>query len=108
MPDQESSMEAGAEPVVRFAGLEQRFFVDEPNMVMFEFTVHPNARIPAPHYHKDVDEVIYALEGVTTTMRGGQKHELRPGQTLFIPRGTVHAHENPSGEIARSLIVMRP
>src|ERR1700753_3096336 len=98
-------MEAGAEPLVRCAGLQQRFFVDETNgsgnMVMFEFTVHPNARIPAPHYHQDVDEVIYALEGVTTTMRGEQKHELRPGQTLFIPRGTVHAHENPSGEIAR-------
>jgi quercetin dioxygenase-like cupin family protein len=105
-------MEANGRDVVRIGSLELRFLVDETqgsgSLVMFEFVVPPNARVPAPHFHKEVDEVIYALEGTTTTTLDGQKHELRAGQSLFVPRGSVHTHENLHGEAARSLIVMTP
>jgi quercetin dioxygenase-like cupin family protein len=105
-------MEAGIGRAVRIGGLELRFLIDETSgtgsLVIFEFIVPPNARVPAPHFHREVDEVIYALEGATTTTRGGQKHELRAGQSLFVPRGVVHTHENLHGETARSLIVMSP
>jgi quercetin dioxygenase-like cupin family protein len=104
-------MEAGTGKIVRMGSLELRFFVDETNsdhLVMFEFIVPPNARVPARHFHKDVDEAIYALEGVTTTTLGEQKHELSAGQTLLVPRGVVHIHENLSDETARSLIVLSP
>lgn len=104
-------MEAGTGAVVRIGGLELRFLIDETttsNMVMFEFIVAPNARVPAAHFHKDVDEAIYGLEGVTTTTLGGQKHDVRAGQTLFVPRGVVHIHENLSDRTARSLIVLTP
>ena len=105
-------MEAHAGDVVRIGSLEIRFLVDETrgsgSLVMFEFVVPPSARVPAPHFHKEVDEVIYALEGTTTTTLDGQKHELWAGQSLFIRRGSVHTHENLHGETARSLIVMTP
>src|ERR1700733_10787138 len=104
-------MEAGTGKIVRMGSLELRFFVDETNsdhMVMFEFIVPPNARVPARHFHKDVDEAIYALEGVTTTTLGEQRHELSAGQTLLVPRGVVHIHENLSDKTARSLIVLSP
>jgi quercetin dioxygenase-like cupin family protein len=105
-------MEAHNVDVVRIGSLELRFLIDEArssgNLVMFEFIVPPNARVPAPHFHKEVDEVIYGLEGTTTTTLDGRKHELRAGQSLFVPRGSVHTHENLHGETARSLIVMTP
>jgi quercetin dioxygenase-like cupin family protein len=105
-------MEAQDDDVVRIGALELRFLVDETSgtgsLVMFEFVVPPDARVPAPHFHKEVDEVIYVLEGTTTTTLDGQKHELRAGQSLFVPRGSVHTHENLHGETARSLIVMTP
>jgi uncharacterized RmlC-like cupin family protein len=36
------------------------------------------------------------------------KHEVRPGETVFIPRGFVHTHENLHAETARVLITMTP
>lgn len=104
-------MESGTGAVIRVGGLELRFLIDEgttSNMVMFEFIVAPNARVPVAHFHKDVDEAIYGLEGVTTTTLNGKRHEVRAGQTLFVPRGVVHIHENLSDKTARSLIVMTP
>lgn len=105
MEDHDSSL-------VRIGNLELRFLVDERSglgsLVMFEFTVPPNARVPAPHFHREVDEVIYALEGTTTTTLEGQDHELRAGQSLVIPRGTVHTHQNLHNVAARSLVVMSP
>src|SRR3712207_7528754 len=77
-------MEAQDGNAVRIGSLELLFLVDETSssgsLVMFEFLVPPNARVPAPHFHKEVDEVVYALEGTTTTTLDGQKHELRAGQ----------------------------
>ncbi len=105
-------MEAHAGQLVRIGPLELRFLVDETqgsgSVVMFEFIVPPNARVPAPHHHREVDEVIYALEGTVTTTLDGVKHELRAGESLFVPRGNVHTHENLHTEAARSLIVMTP
>lgn len=105
-------LEAHMGDVVRIGSLELHFLVDETqgsgSLVMFEFVVPPSARVPAPHFHKEVDEVIYALEGTTTTTLDGQKHELRAGQSLLIPRGSVHTHENLHGQTARSLVVMTP
>lgn len=93
---------------VRLGPLEMRFLVDENNLVMFEFTISPGAQVPVRHFHESVDEVIYGLSGTTTTSRDGEKHELRAGQSLLIPRGSVHTHENLHGEAAKSLIVMTP
>ena len=105
-------MEAHGGDVVRIGSLELRFLVDETrssgNLVMFEFIVPTSARVPAAHFHKEVDEVIYALEGTTTTTLDGHKHELRAGHSLFVPRGSVHTHENLHGETAPSLIIMTP
>jgi quercetin dioxygenase-like cupin family protein len=105
-------MESHAGQLVRIGALELRFLVDETqgsgSMVMFEFTVPPNARVPAPHHHREVDEVIYALEGTVTTTLDGEKHELRAGESLLVPRGSVHTHENLHADSARSLIVMTP
>jgi quercetin dioxygenase-like cupin family protein len=98
-------MEATTDNLVRIGALELRFLVDEiqsgGRFVMFEFVIPPGARVPAPHYHRDVDEVVYALEGTVTSSLDGKKHRLRGGESLFIPRGAVHTHENLHAETAK-------
>ncbi len=63
-------MESVVADVIRIGGLELRFLVDETqgsgDLVIFEMTVHPNARVPVPHYHREVDEIIYGLSGTLT------------------------------------------
>ena len=43
-----------------------------------------------------------------STTLDGRKHEIAAGETLFIPRGYVHTHENLHGETAKALITMTP
>ena len=98
--------------VVRVGQIEHRFLVDETQgsgeLVIFEFTMPPNARVPAPHYHRDVDELVYGLEGTFTSTRDGIKYDIGPGDSLFIARGRVHNHENLTSRKARGLVVMNP
>ncbi len=97
---------------MRIAGMELKFLVDETqgsgDVVMFEFSVPPNARVPAAHFHREVDEVVYGLDGVLTSTVDGKRHELRRGDSLFVPRGAVHIHENLHAETARVLTVLTP
>ncbi len=105
-------MEAVAAKTVRIGALELRFLVDEHDgsgdLVMFEFTVPTNARVPAAHYHKGVDEVIFGLEGTLTVTRDGETHEIRKGDVIRIPRGAVHHHTNLHEGVARALVVLNP
>src|SRR3954447_7170511 len=77
-------------------------------MVVFEFLIPPGAKVPIPHYHKDVDELVYGLEGTTTSTLNGQTIEINPGDTLFIPRGATHHHDNRSQSVAKTLIILTP
>jgi quercetin dioxygenase-like cupin family protein len=105
-------MEATKSKVVRIGELELRFVVDETQgsgeLVVFEFCVPQNARVPAPHFHKEVDEVVYGVEGTLTSTVDGRKHEIGPGDSLFIPRGSVHHHANLHDSPARVLTVLTP
>lgn len=98
--------------LVRIGALELRFLVDETEgsggLVMFEMTVPPNARVPAPHHHRDVDEMVYVLEGTLTMTLDGQTLPLSAGDSLFVARGRVHGFENFGPETARSLAVLTP
>lgn len=97
---------------VRIGAMELRFHLDENDgsgdLVMFEFMVPPGARVPEPHYHETVDEVIYGLEGTMTTMRDGERHEIRAGDSLLIRRGQVHHHANHAEVPAKAMVVLNP
>lgn len=105
-------MESGKSDTLRIGGMELRFRVDETqgsgDLVMFEMTVAPEARVPAAHLHRDVDEAIYGLSGTLTSVIDGRVHEIGAGDVVFIPRGTVHVHENRHAETSRSLVVLTP
>jgi len=75
---------------------------------LFEFTVPAGAKVPVPHYHEHFDETIYGLAGVMTFTVDGKPIEIAPGETCFIPRGTVHGFNNLKQEDAKALAVITP
>jgi quercetin dioxygenase-like cupin family protein len=97
---------------IRVGQLELKFLVDDSqgvdSLVMFEFTIPPRARVPAAHYHRDVDEAVYGFEGTITSTVGGRTVEVHAGETLVIPRGMVHCWENVHDVAARGLVVLTP
>ncbi len=75
---------------------------------MFEMDVVSEGRMPVPHYHRNWDETVYGLRGTLMFHVDGKPVTLDPGDTLFIPRGTVHGFENRSGTLATCLCVLTP
>lgn len=98
--------------IVRVGELQLKFLVDDSHgvdsIVMFEFTIPPRARVPAAHYHRDVDETVYGFEGIVTSTVDGHTLEVRAGETLVIPRGMVHCWQNIHQTTARGLVTLTP
>jgi quercetin dioxygenase-like cupin family protein len=98
--------------IIRIGAIEIRFLLDGDDtggrLSVFEFVVPPGARVPAPHYHEQVDEVAYGLEGVLTFTVDGKANRIGPGDRCFIPRGAVHHFVNTGDEPTRTLSVLTP
>jgi uncharacterized cupin superfamily protein len=77
-------------------------------MGVFEMTIPPESNVPPPHSHSQNDECVYVLEGILRYSVDGVTRDLRPGEWMFSPRGSVHQFTNPSGETTRVLSVMSP
>ncbi|WP_131116365.1 cupin domain-containing protein [Lichenihabitans psoromatis] len=75
---------------------------------MFEMDVAWEGRMPVPHYHRNWDETVYGLRGTLMFHVDGKPMTLDPGDTLFIPRGTVHGFENRGGTLATCLCMLTP
>jgi quercetin dioxygenase-like cupin family protein len=97
---------------IQIGGLQLRFLHDKHStsgsLDMFEMTVPSGGRMPVAHYHRNWDETIYGLTGAMTFTVEGQPHPVGPGETLFIPRGHVHAFDNTSGAAATCLCLLTP
>ena len=77
-------------------------------MGVFELSVPPNSNVPPPHSHTGNEECVYVLEGVLRYSVDDVTRDLRPGDWMFTPRGSVHQFSNPHNELARALIVLSP
>lgn len=100
-----------SEDVVRVGKLEVRYLVDgaaKGGLGVFELTVPPGANVPPPHSHTDNEECVYVLEGVLRYSVDDQTRDLRPGEHMSTPRGSVHAFGNPGSETARALVMLTP
>jgi len=101
-------MEVDPHNIVRIGELELRFRVAEAGATVFEFVVPSRARVPAPHYHLEADEILYGIEGLLTVTVDGATQELGAGDIVFIPRGSIHHHENLHEGVSRTLVVITP
>jgi quercetin dioxygenase-like cupin family protein len=97
---------------IQLGQLQLNFLLDGEDtdgiMVQFEMIVPPGAKVPAPHFHVGVDEILYVLEGTLTQLIGTKTHELQPGNHCFIKRGTVHGFNNLHNKVARVLCTLSP
>lgn len=57
------------------------------------------------HIHKDAEEVIYILSGRGMSGLGDTEVEMGKGDTMFIPRGSVHWFYNPYDEPVEMLFI---
>jgi len=61
-----------------------------------EGAVAPRQMGPAPHLHKDLDELMYVLEGTASVLIGTEVYEVKAGGFIFRPHGIVHSFWNAS------------
>ncbi len=54
--------------------------------------------------HTREDELFYVLEGEIVFELDGTRHTVRPGGTVYLRRGVVHAYQNFTNASARLLI----
>ncbi|MGH7782683.1 MAG: cupin domain-containing protein [Candidatus Binatia bacterium] len=75
---------------------------------MFEVEVPSGAMVPPPHSHTHNEECVYVLEGTLRYSVDGHVRDLGPGDSMYSPKGSVHAFSNPHSELARVLIFNTP
>jgi quercetin dioxygenase-like cupin family protein len=77
-------------------------------VAIHEFDVPAGASLPVPHSHDAYEETIYGVSGTVTFTVEGTPHDIGPGETLFIPRGAVHAFANTGDVDATALAIITP
>jgi quercetin dioxygenase-like cupin family protein len=100
------------QPVIKIGQLEVRYLIDGTvtgaGVGMFELTVLPGARVPPAHSHRDNEEIVYVLEGTLRYAVDDEVRDLKPGDRMYSPRGSVHAFSNPHDRLARALVILTP
>jgi quercetin dioxygenase-like cupin family protein len=77
-------------------------------VAIHEFDVPAGVSLPVPHSHDAYEETIYGVEGTITFTIAGTPWVINPGDTVFIPRGAVHAFANTGDVDATALAIITP
>lgn len=73
------------------------------------FVDHPEPGFQlVPHRHRDEDETIHVVEGTYEFVLEGQTRELGPGDTVHVPRGSLHGIRNAGETVGERVLVFRP
>ncbi len=98
-----------AETVPKAVETEIEWLIDRrdgaPNFELRKFRIRPNGSIPK-HYHPDVEHEQYVLKGEYVVGIGEKVYHVKPGDSLFIPAGTLHWYDNSGKEDAEFLCVI--
>jgi quercetin dioxygenase-like cupin family protein len=100
-----------AQEPIKVGSMTIRYLIDgtaRGGLGVFELSVPPNSNVPPPHSHTGNEECVYVLEGLLRYSVDDATRDLRPGDWMFTPKGSVHQFSNPGRELARALIVMTP
>ena len=76
-----------------------------PNFEMRKFTIKPGGSIPR-HYHPDIEHEQYVLGGTYKVGIGNRVHEVKMGDSIYIPMGTLHWYKNTGKEDAEFLCIV--
>ena len=100
-----------SQQAIKVGQLEIRYLVDGAHsggLGLFEMKIPAGANVPPPHSHIDNEECLYVLEGVLRYTVDDKTRDLRPGEWMSTPRGSVHEFSNPGSATARALVIMTP
>lgn len=75
------------------------------NFEMRRFTIKPGGSIPK-HYHPDIEHEQYVLKGEYRVGIGDRVHEVKEGDSIFIPQGTLHWYQNTGEGDAEFLCII--
>ncbi|MEO6131332.1 MAG: cupin domain-containing protein [Saprospiraceae bacterium] len=89
-------------------GIDVYFLSETPDLNTFKCTVHPDSRVPVPHYHENFEETVNGKVGVTTILLDGKTFQLGPGDSVVIPPGSVHQIANKTKQTIEFLCEIRP
>ncbi|MFP4591518.1 MAG: cupin domain-containing protein [Halobacteriales archaeon] len=88
------------EPVAAAEGLSKGVLLGErdgtPSFALRRFVLDAGATVP--RHTNQVEHVQYVLEGRYTVGLGDATREVGPGDSLYIPAGTVHWYRNDGAE----------
>jgi quercetin dioxygenase-like cupin family protein len=74
----------------------------------FELTIPPAVSVVVPHIHRNYDEWVLGMNGITTWTIHGEIILLHRGEQLFIPRDTPHFFANVHQEMGRVMCLQTP
>src|SRR5262245_14888304 len=97
--------------LVKVGQIEIRYLVDgaqNGGLGLFEMTVPAGAHVPPPHSHTDNEECVYVLQGTLRYSVDDVTRDLKPGDWMSTPNGSVHHFSNPASDPARALVMMTP
>jgi quercetin dioxygenase-like cupin family protein len=80
--------------------------VGSKNVATGFITFNPGSKT-TPHT-RDVDEVIYVLEGSATIISSGHRYTFTKGDSIFIPAGVEHQHLNEGQSQLSQLYIFAP
>lgn len=70
--------------------------------------IQPNQRVES-HYHEQVEEIIYTVDGEITLLLGNEKSvKLKRGLVVHIPPNQTHALHNQTQKITKLVVVKSP
>jgi mannose-6-phosphate isomerase-like protein (cupin superfamily) len=90
-PDNSPTFRSGAK--IRFEQTNNQFSC-------WERIIPPKTMGPAPHIHKDLDEVMRVLKGTVNVIVGEEIVEVKEGGWHMRPHGLVHTFWNATDELA--------
>ena len=105
-------MDSSSKAPIQLGPIQVRFLVDAEDSggsaTVFECRVPAEAKVPLPHSHDAFEETIYGLDGVTEWTVDGEAHEVGPGDSVCIKRGSVHGFVNRGDTDASFLAIATP
>jgi quercetin dioxygenase-like cupin family protein len=101
--------EVPAKPVDKAVKTEIEWLIDRndgaPNFELRKFKIRPGGSIPK-HYHDTIEHEQYVLAGDYELGLGNKVHKLKPGDSVFVPAGTVHWYRNTGRTNAEFLCII--
>ena len=78
------------------------------NYSLLEVTVTPNVPGPPPHYHNDAPELFHIINGKLDVLHEGIWRTMEKGESLIIPKHSVHTFKNSTPEESRFITTWSP